>query len=255
MCAKQQHSKNHAYCGFTLIELLVVIAIIGIVAALLMTAVSRAKGKAQKTQCFGNLHQIGVGLQNVLANNHGYPLAIAKGHPNSDYPGNWIRQIEVGGFGISQPLTNFYETGVWRCPSAVWKAPFLAQKPPPKTVNYGYNRFGVDETTNRLNSFGFNGRYDTNSETYTAIGEAEVAVPTDTMIIADSFDASGGLKRHNVSWFDSYGNTTTRHQGKVKVLFCDGHVESPTLKYIFEDTSDAALARWNRDHQPHREKL
>lgn len=46
-----------------------------------------------------------------------------------------------------------------------------------------------------------------------------------------------------------------RHQGNANVVFCDGHVESPTLKFLFEDTSDAALSRWNRDHLPHREKL
>jgi prepilin-type processing-associated H-X9-DG protein len=46
-----------------------------------------------------------------------------------------------------------------------------------------------------------------------------------------------------------------RHQGKANVVFCDGHVESPTLQFLFEDTSDAALVRWNRDHLPHREKL
>jgi prepilin-type processing-associated H-X9-DG protein len=45
------------------------------------------------------------------------------------------------------------------------------------------------------------------------------------------------------------------HQGKANVVFCDGHVESPTLPFLFADTSDAALSRWNRDHQPHREKL
>jgi hypothetical protein len=28
------------------------------------------------------------------------------------------------------------------------------------------------------------------------------------------------------------------------MVFCDGHVESPTLKFLFEDTSDAALSRW-----------
>jgi hypothetical protein len=39
------------------------------------------------------------------------------------------------------------------------------------------------------------------------------------------------------------------------VIFCVCLVESPTLKFLFEDTSDVALARWNRDHQPHREKL
>jgi hypothetical protein len=27
------------------------------------------------------------------------------------------------------------------------------------------------------------------------------------------------------------------------------------LQFLFEDTSDAALVRWNRDHQPHRERL
>ena len=43
--------------------------------------------------------------------------------------------------------------------------------------------------------------------------------------------------------------------GKLNVVFCDGHVESPTLPFLFTDTSDAALSRWNRDHQPHRERL
>jgi len=42
---------------------------------------------------------------------------------------------------------------------------------------------------------------------------------------------------------------------KANVVFCAGHVESPTLQFLFEDTRDAALARWNRDHLPHREKL
>jgi prepilin-type processing-associated H-X9-DG protein len=43
--------------------------------------------------------------------------------------------------------------------------------------------------------------------------------------------------------------------GKANVVFCDGHVESPTLAFLFTDTSDAALSRWNRDHQSHRELL
>jgi prepilin-type processing-associated H-X9-DG protein len=50
-------------------------------------------------------------------------------------------------------------------------------------------------------------------------------------------------------------STYARHQGKANVVFCDGHVESPTLQFLFEDTSDEALSRWNRDHLPHREKL
>jgi prepilin-type N-terminal cleavage/methylation domain-containing protein/prepilin-type processing-associated H-X9-DG protein len=270
----RRKNKNSA---FTLIELLVVIAIIAILAALLLAALTRGIGLARRTYCANNLRQLGHAMQLFVGDNHAYPLESNPDYDKGAYPNHfdfWTLALDHElGYEHNSHEADFEDKGIWKCPAAVeppnWPENILNTGTTKETyISYGYNSCGMGMSVSTdTNSLGLGGQYKWKkpNPTVLPVSESEIVNPSEMMAIGDGFTGHDNFLLGGVSriWRTYYlpaslkpnSKDFSRHQGKLNIVFCDGHVESPTLQFLFEDTSDYALSRWNRDHQPHREKL
>jgi prepilin-type N-terminal cleavage/methylation domain-containing protein/prepilin-type processing-associated H-X9-DG protein len=269
--------------GFTLIELLVVIGIIGVLASLLLTALSRAKDRARSVTCKNHLHQIGLALQ-MYVNEHQsrYPyyssadtdpsLEGAIGRDNSRwwwaklipyYPVKWTNATyhcpgykgAINGCVVTEcasgrqnaPFGSYAYNSEGVAVPAVPGTPFTAELglgPPQDQLVMGHGRLRSAVTPEP--------RIKVPSEML-AIGESRFLNAKVNGILGGYDRLTCGLLKSSNPWhsFAWYAFDPARHGRNYNVTFCDGHVEALNPWVLFDPSKTAAM--WNSDHQPHPE--
>lgn len=106
---------KHRVAGFTLIELLVVIAIIGILTALLLPVLSKAKEKARLTTCLSNLRQVNLAIR-LYADDYKDSLPVLpRPNPYPNGVGAYYKQLVKGYLGLTGPASP--NERAFTCPS------------------------------------------------------------------------------------------------------------------------------------------
>lgn len=256
-------SKRPNAAGFTLVELLVVIAVIGILAALLLPALSRAKAAAHRARCTSNLRQLGLALRLYVDEFQKYPLY----QDFSAYPAVLFWQNKLLGYVANNKAlfmcpANFATNLI---PSIAWQF-FDDTGTLRPNRSYGYNASGSpphwDPAANVDFKFlGLDGAFVSPLDVR-PLPEARVVAPADMIALGDADDASSTLLGDDGDGdgpdvWSPPGDPTSlwdalaaRHSRGANVVFCDAHVEyAKTNRWLV--ANDVVKRRWNHDHLGH----
>src|ERR1035437_6521439 len=193
-------SDNQRAGGFNLIELMVVVGTIGVLAALLLSALSNARAKGLQTQCANNLRQLGTAQEEFVSEHRGYPFVEENSNPPNGFPKEgWGDALGpyVGGNRLNTNRKPWQSAGLFHCPAS--NPPSYPTFPEGIIYNdYGYNWAGTSRLFDTNGSLGLSPWMGSSTnesaplpvspfEVNQPVRESQIASPADMMAIGDGF--------------------------------------------------------------------